>query len=55
VDQTVDLKHAHNLLEWTGGPKLLVTPGESDHLFVENPGDVKMIAEFVNAWFSGVA
>lgn len=52
VDQTVDLKHAHNLMEWTGGPKLLVTPGESDHLFVENPGDVKMIAEFVNAWFA---
>lgn len=55
VDQTVALSHAHNLLEWTGGPKLLVTPGDSDHLFVDNPGDVKMIAEFVNVWFSGLS
>ena len=55
TDKTVDLKHAHNLLEWTRGPKLLVTPGDSDHLFVENSGDVKMIADFVNAWFSSIA
>lgn len=54
ADQTVALQHAHNLLDWTGGPKLLVTPGDSDHLFVENPDDVKMIAEFVNVWFSGL-
>ena len=54
TDQTVALQHAHNLLEWTGGPKLMVTPGESDHLFVDNPGDVKMIADFVQAWFSGL-
>jgi len=54
TDQTVALQHAHHLLEWTGGPKLLVTPGESDHLFVENPDDVKLIAEFVNVWFTQV-
>ena len=54
ADQTVSLQHAHNLLEWTGGPKLLVAPGDSDHLFVENPGDVKMIADFINIWFSGL-
>lgn len=54
ADQTVALKHAHNLLEWTGGPKLLVTPGESDHLFIDNPGDVKMISDFVNVWFSQI-
>jgi len=54
ADQTVALKHAHNLLDWTGGPKLLVTPGDSDHLFVENAGDVKMIAEYVNVWFDGL-
>lgn len=54
ADQTVSLKHAHNLLEWTGGPKLLITPGQSDHLFIDNSGDVKMIADFVNAWFSGI-
>ena len=54
ADQTVSLKHAHNLLEWTGGPKLLVGPGESDHLFIDNPGDVKMIADFVNVWFSQI-
>jgi len=54
ADQTVALKHADNLLEWTGGPKLLIVPGESDHLFVNNPGDVKMIAEFVNVWFSAI-
>ena len=54
ADKTVALTHAHNLLDWTGGPKLLVTPGESDHLFVENPGDVKMIADFVNTWFAAI-
>ena len=54
ADQTVALKHAHNLLEWTGGPKLLVAPGDSDHLFVENSGDVAMIADFVNVWFSQI-
>ncbi len=54
TDQTVALKHAHNLLDWTGGPKLLVTAGESDHLFIDNPNDVKMIADFVHAWFAGL-
>jgi putative redox protein len=54
ADQTVAIKHAHNLLEWTGGPKLMISPGDSDHLFVENPGDVKMIADMVNVWFAGI-
>jgi len=52
TDQTVKLQHAENLLDWTGGPKMLITPGESDHLFIDNPNDVKMIADFVNVWFS---
>lgn len=54
IDETVAVEHAHNLLQWTGGPKLLVTPGESDHLFINNPADVKMIAEFINTWYSGL-
>ncbi len=54
ADKTVSISHAENLLKWTGGPKLLINPGDSDHLFVDNPGDVKMIAQFVNTWFSGL-
>jgi len=54
TDETVAIEHAHNLLQWTGGPKLLVTPGDSDHLFINNPGDVKMIAQFVNTWYAGL-
>ena len=54
ADRTVAIEHAQNLFEWTRGPKLMVTPGDSDHLFVEKPGDVKMIADFVNVWFSGL-
>ncbi|QEG21288.1 alpha/beta hydrolase family protein [Mariniblastus fucicola] len=54
VDQTVAIEHAHNLQDWTGGPNLLITLGDSDHLFIENPGDVRMIADFIQAWFSGL-
>ncbi len=54
ADETVSLEHAHRLLDWSGGETLLVTPGESDHLFVNNPSDVKMIADFVRVWFAGL-
>ena len=51
-DQTVSIEHAYRLLEWTNGPKSLFIPGESDHLFIENPNDVQLIADFVNTWSS---
>lgn len=54
-DKTVSIEHAQRLLEWTGGPKSLIVPGESDHLFVENPNDVKLIADFINTWHSTIA
>jgi putative redox protein len=54
-DQTVDWQHAEKLLEWTNGPKALITPGDSDHLFIENSNDVKMIADFIHAWYATVS
>ena len=54
ADETVAFTHARRLLRWTGGSKLLVTLGDSDHLFVNRPGDVKMIAGFINHWYSSL-
>ena len=54
TDETVAFDHARNLLQWTGGKKMLVTLGDSDHLFINHPGDVKMIAGFINSWYSSL-
>jgi len=50
ADETVSWQHAQNLIEWTGGPALLIAPRDSDHLFVENPRDVSLIAESIRMW-----
>jgi putative redox protein len=51
ADLTVAWQHAQNILDWTNGPKLLVMPGTSDHLFIENPSDVSMIAGQIKLWW----
>lgn len=54
VDQTVAFSHATNILDWTNGRKMLIAPGNSDHLFVEDPQDVTMIANQIHSWFTGL-
>ena len=54
ADETVLLQHAQNIFQWTGGPKTIITPGESDHLFVDNPKDVAMLAGFIESWLSAL-
>ncbi len=50
ADATVSWQHAQNLLEWTGGPALMITPRDSDHLFIENPADVSLVANSILMW-----
>ena len=50
ADKTVDYRHALNLLDWTGGPKSLVTLNGSDHLLVNRKGDTEDVAQMISLW-----
>lgn len=50
ADKTVDYVHALQLLDWTGGPKSLITLNGSDHLLINRKGDPEDVAAMVGLW-----
>lgn len=52
VDETLDFRHAEEIFALTGGPKSLVTLVGSDHLLVNQPDDVRYVADLIATWSS---
>lgn len=50
VDRTLGFEHAENIFAWTGGAKSLITLVGSDHLFVNQPGDVNYVGDLIATW-----
>ena len=50
ADETLDFQHAEAILAKTGGAKSLITLVDSDHLFVNRPGDVGYISDLLATW-----
>ena len=49
-DETLAFSHAEEIFAWTGGPKSFVTLDGSDHLLVNQPGDVGYVADMIATW-----
>ena len=52
ADETLDFRHAEEIFALTGGPKSLVTLVGSDHLLVNQPDDVRYVADLIATWSS---
>ncbi len=50
-DETLPYWHAEKLFEMTGGAKAMVSLNGADHLLVNQPGDVKFVADVIAVWF----
>ncbi len=49
-DETLHMKHAIQLFEWSGGPTSLLNLEDSDHLLLRHPKDVAYVARMIANW-----
>lgn len=50
LDETLDFRHAEEIVALTGGPKSLITLDGADHLLVNQPTDVGFVADQIALW-----